>query len=84
MNLKEIEVRANSEPFPPIGYYKDKIRAFISEYPDGIDITLPISLIPRIIEYCDAANIPIYYLGRGKHCSVAATYTQLLAHEQEK
>ena len=82
MNLSEIEARAAQEHHSILPHI-DAINKSRHNHPSGTDIILDVYLIPRIIEYCDSNNIPIYYVTENC-CSVAASYSQLLAFEQRR
>jgi len=82
MNLTQIKERASNEEFKLHDYIKE-IQKKIRSYPNGYDFLLPYSLIPKIVAYCDANQIPIYHTAENT-CSIAVSYVALLAYEEAR
>ena len=82
MNLSEIRAMAQKETFE-LAPYITKIKDLIGKFPDGTSLAVPRFLIPQLIAYCDKNKIPMYHLTETT-CSVADSYSQLLAYEESR
>lgn len=82
MNFKDIKVKASEESIE-IAVYIYKIKKAVIDKPFGTDIQIPIRYQHYLESYCDKNRIP-FYIVTEDCCSVASTYSNLLAHENER